>query len=124
MNRFASAVGLLPELSESFTRVSHGPSSTQSCILYVEGPLRLPVTPDLRVAVRTALRQGMRRLVLDLTGVTGIDAAGVGELVRAYNMTAAAAGVLQVQNTTPWVRHVLELVGLFRVLTETEPLPG
>jgi anti-anti-sigma factor len=124
MNRFASAVGLLPEPSGPLVTVSRGPCSTQSCILYVEGPFRFPVTPDLRAAVRTALRQGIRRLEVDLTGVPRIDAAGVGELVRAYNMTAAAAGVLQIRNTTPWVRHVLELVGLFTVLSEGEPLPG
>ena len=79
---------------------------------------------ERRVPIFLDQRQGIRRLEVDLTGVPRIDAAGVGELVRAYNMTAAAAGVLQIRNTTPWVRHVLELVGLFTVLSEGEPLPG
>lgn len=117
MKRFASALGSLSEAPPRFATVSRGPCSTQACVLYVEGPLRIPVAADLRDAVRTALRQGMRRLVLDLAYVSRIDAAGVGELIRAYNMAVAADGVLYIQNTPAWVRRMLELVGLFAILT-------
>jgi anti-anti-sigma factor len=55
--------------------------------------------------------------VLDLTRVSRLDAAGVGELVRAYNMTMAAQGVLRIAHPTAWVRQILERVGLFDILT-------
>ena len=118
MKRFASALGSLSEAPPRSATVSRGPCSTQACVLYVEGPLRIPIAADLRVAVHTALRQGRRRLVLDLAYVSRIDAAGVGELVRAYNMAVAADGILCIQNAPAWVRRILELVGLFTILTK------
>jgi anti-anti-sigma factor len=63
--------------------------------------------------VRTLLRRGERRIVLDLAGVSRIDAAGIGELVRAYNIAIASNGALRIVNTTPRVREMLERVGLF-----------
>jgi anti-anti-sigma regulatory factor len=51
--------------------------------------------------------------VLDLAGIARIDAAGIGELVRAYNIAIARDGALRIANTNPWVREMLERVGLF-----------
>jgi anti-anti-sigma factor len=72
---------------------------------------------DLRHRVRALLRRGERSLVLDLARVSRIDAAGVGELVRAYNMTLAANGVLRTVHANGWVREILSRVGLFEILT-------
>ena len=77
---------------------------------------RLPLNDELPHLVRTLLRCGEGRVVLDLTGVATIDAAGIGELVQAYNVASAADGVLQIANTTSRVREMLERVGLFDVL--------
>ena len=74
---------------------------------------RLPFTESCRHMVRTLLRRGERRIVLDLAGVSRIDAAGIGELVRAYNIAIASNGALRIVNTTPRVREMLERVGLF-----------
>ena len=73
-----------------------GPCPRSVCVVAIEGPLRRPINRELRHRVRALLCRGERRLVLDLTQVSRIDAAGVGELVRAYNMTAASNGVLRV----------------------------
>jgi anti-anti-sigma factor len=86
-------------------------------VVSIEGPLRLPINRELRHKVRALLCRGERRLVLDLTQVSRIDAAGVGELVRAYNMTAASNGMLRVAHATARVTQILERVGLFNVLT-------
>jgi anti-anti-sigma factor len=93
-----------------------GPCSESFCTIYVEGSLRVPVSRELRRRVRTLLRRGARGIVVDLDGVTRIDAAGVGELVRAYNMTSAAAGFLRIVHATTWVRETLSRVGLFELL--------
>jgi anti-anti-sigma factor len=124
MSRFASALGSLSEATPSVATVSRGPSIGHALVLYLAGPFRIPISEDLHVAVSTALRQGINRIVLDLADVSRIDAAGVGELVRAYNLTVAVDGVLRVQNTPPWVRRVLELVGLFTILTNGERRRG
>jgi anti-anti-sigma factor len=83
----------------------------------IDGPLRAPVNRELRHRVRALRRRGERTIVLDLARVSRIDAAGVGELVRAYNMTNAPNGVLQIVHASTWVREILERVGLFEILT-------
>ena len=88
-----------------------------SRIVAVEGPLRMPVNRAVRDNVRALLRQGERVIVLDLAAVTRIDAAGVGELVRAFNMAAAVNGRLRITNASPWVSEVLERAGVFDLLT-------
>jgi anti-anti-sigma factor len=107
------------DISHSGGAMTVGPGgcSESFCTIYVEGPLRLPVNRDLHRSVRTLLRQGERDIVLDLAAVTRIDAAGVGELVRAYNMTNAAAGYLRVVHTNRWVREILNRVGLYELLS-------
>jgi anti-anti-sigma factor len=85
--------------------------------LCVEDGLRAPVGPELRRSVRTLLSQGDRDIVLDLTRVSEIDAAGVGELVRAYNLAAASEGGLRIMCASPWVREMLHRAGLFELLS-------
>jgi anti-anti-sigma factor len=86
-------------------------------IVRVEGGLRAPVSRVLRHNVRTLLLRGERRIVLDLSAVSKIDAAGVGELVRTLNMTSAAHGGLQIVKTTARVRAILERANLFALLS-------
>jgi anti-anti-sigma factor len=88
-----------------------------SGVVPVEGPLRVPVNRAVRDNVRALLRRGERVIVLDLAEVTRIDAAGVGELVRAFKLTAAVNGRLWITNASPWVRKVLERAGVFDLLT-------
>jgi anti-anti-sigma factor len=94
-----------------------GPCSREFCTVYMEGALRVPVSRDLRDNVRTLLHRGERAIVVDLARVSLIDAAGVGELVRAYNMTTARNGLLRIVHATGWVREVLARVGLFEILS-------
>ena len=91
--------------------------SSEPYLLSVEGALRWPVGRDLRERVRCLLRRCARRILLDLDRVSRIDAAGVGELVRAYNMTTAVDGSLRIAGATGSVREVLERVGLFDLLS-------
>jgi len=97
-----------------------GPCSRHSSILYVDGPLRLPIQRRLRDDVRALLHTGERCIVVDLARVSSIDAAGVGELVRAYNMASAVNGFLRIAHPSGWVREILERVGLAGLLTAEE----
>jgi anti-anti-sigma regulatory factor len=98
--------------------VFRGPCSDRRCVLYLEGPLRIPLNGELRHHVRALLRRGERVIQLDLSRVPKIDAGGIGELVRAYNMATEADGVLQIAWPTAWVRELLQRVGLFDVLSQ------
>jgi anti-sigma B factor antagonist len=90
---------------------------SQTSILYLDGPLHARQAAELRDDVQARLRRGERTIVLCLARVSELDAAGMGELVRAYNMTTAAAGTLRVTAATGRVRKLLDRVGLFEILT-------
>ena len=107
----------LNHLSSTFV-VTRGPCSSHTVVLYLQGPLRIPLNGELKRNVRMLLRHGTRFVVLDLSGVPKIDAAGVGELVRVFNLTTSAGRVLRVVGATAWVRKILERVGLFGILNE------
>jgi anti-anti-sigma factor len=86
-------------------------------VLQAEGPLHAQLGAALRHMVQMLLHRGERTIVLSLARVTTLDAAGVGELVRAHNMAAAANGRLRITNTTDTVRTVLDRLGLLDVLS-------
>src|SRR5947207_3013200 len=88
------------------------PCLNTGSVLYIDGRLRAPMDREMRHQVRALLGRGERQIVLDLTRVSSIDAAGIGELVRAHNMTRAVNGALRVANPTHWVRHAIECAGL------------
>ena len=91
--------------------------SNRAHIVHVRDSLQMPASPILRQGVRSLLRLGERRIVLDLSAVSSIDAAGVGELVRTFNITAADNGALRIVNATEWVREILERAHLFDLLS-------
>jgi anti-anti-sigma factor len=82
-------------------------------VLHVQGPLRVPTDDEVRHDVRALLCRGERSIVLDLGRVSAIDAAGVGQLVRAYNLTRAVNGTLRIKHAAPKVREMLIRAGLF-----------
>ena len=85
-------------------------------ILPLEGALRAPATVKLRRRVEALLGGGERQVVLDLADVSEIDAAGIGELVRAFNAMTAAGGVLQVAHASQHVRKLLQVTGVLTLL--------
>ena len=92
-------------------------------VVVVEAPLRSPYGGRLMARVRGLLRRGERTIVVDLEQVSSIGADGIGELVRAYNEVVEADGVLRIVRVQPWVRTLLQLVGLFGLLSGSEPEP-
>jgi anti-anti-sigma factor len=96
-----------------------GHRSRNTASLHVCDWLRIPHIGELRRSVQALLLAGERRIVLDLARVPRIDAAGVGELVRAYNMTTAVDGMFSIVHETRFVREILVRVGLFDRISAT-----
>ena len=94
------------------------PRFNDAVTLRVRDPLHAPIDGELRSRVLTLLRSGERDIVLDLAGVSSIDAAGVGELARLYRLATAANGALHVVRPTRRVREVLDRVGVIEILTQ------
>jgi ABC-type transporter Mla MlaB component len=93
-------------------------SSSNGPVVHLDDrSLRSPVDRGVGARVQSLLQRGERSIVLDLGRVASIDAAGMGELVRAYNLAAASDARLRISNTPARVRHLLERVGLFSRLS-------
>jgi anti-anti-sigma factor len=92
-------------------------SEPRSALLRVEGTLRAPVDVVLRSRVESLLHDGVRRVLLDLSRVANIDAAGVGELIHIYNASAAAGGAIEIARLGPHVRRMLDVTGVLGLLT-------
>src|SRR5262245_51904962 len=97
--------------------------STVHHIVPVEGALRVPFDAQIMQRVQAVLRGGARRVRLDLSRLSSIDAAGVGELVSAFNVTKAAGGVLDVSHASRRVRRILEVTGVYGLLTTCGAAP-
>ena len=56
------------------------------------------------------------KVVLELSGVSSIDSAGIGELVLLHTRARAKSADLKCANPSPWVRDLLDLTNLDSVL--------
>jgi anti-anti-sigma factor len=79
--------------------------------------LRAPVGMKLRRQVEVLLRRGQRSLVIDLSHVADLDAAGIGELVHLYRQALAADAVLRLAHAGGRVRRLLDRAGLVELLS-------
>lgn len=89
---------------------------TVPSVLHIQGALRAPVDTHLSERVQALLARGELGILLDLTRLSDIDAAGVGQLARTYAATSAAGGILQIANPSRRVRRLLEVAGLWSLL--------
>ena len=94
---------------------------SRSAVHCIHGALRMPLDDVLRSRVERLIQDGVRRVLLDLSGVSSIDAAGVGELVHLFITAAAAGGVLEIGRLRPRVRRVLEVTGVLGLLESNMP---
>jgi len=86
--------------------------------LAVQGRVDSYWAADLAAAIEAAIRQGARRLSLDLSEVTFLSSAGIGVLVRYQQQLEPAGGSLVVTVASPLVKKVLEMARLGTLLLE------
>jgi len=85
-------------------------------ILDIEGRIVLgDEIHQLRDAVRDLIKQGKKKIVLNLAGVDYIDSSGVGELVGSFTAVRNAGGELKLLNLTQKVQDVLYITKLYTV---------
>jgi anti-anti-sigma factor len=63
------------------------------------------------------------KVVLDLSAVSSIDSAGIGELIFLHTQAQAQNAELKYANPAPWVRELLDLTNVDSVL-EIHPSLG
>ena len=105
---------------------SEKPASKQDVlVMHLSGWLDQTSEEQLIAAVRTALHQGSRFLVLELSGVEMLTSAGVRALQRAHKLMTPETGTAPAQslklcNAPPHVYHVLKLTGLLQIIPNYE----
>ncbi len=90
--------------------VAHGEA------LALVGRLDVHAAADVRLALVDHLAAGSGPLVVDLAGITVVDATGLGVLVGAHRRAGRAGRALVLQDPSPTVARVLLLTRLERVL--------
>jgi anti-sigma B factor antagonist len=86
-------------------------------IVKVTGDITLNTGGDVQLKdkVQSLLHQGHGHLVVDLSGVSYIDSAGLGQLVQAYATTKNRGGSLKLLNVTKRLRDLLVVTKLLTV---------
>jgi anti-anti-sigma factor len=70
----------------------------------------------VREALLAALNHGARALIVEMTGTTFCDSAGITALVRAARRATATGATLRLAVAAPPVLRVLNLVGIDRLI--------
>ena len=86
-------------------------------IVTVTGDITLNKGGDvlLKDKVQSLIHQGQKNLLVDLSGVSYVDSAGLGELVQAYATTKNRGGALKLLNVTKRLRDLLVVTKLLTV---------
>jgi anti-sigma B factor antagonist len=89
----------------------------QVAIVTVTGDITLNKGGDvlLKDKVQSLIQQGHKNILLDLSGVSYVDSAGLGELVQAYATTKNRGGALKLLSVTKRLKDLLVVTKLLTV---------
>ena len=91
-------------------------------IVTINGDITLNKGGDvlLKDKVQSLIQQGHKNLLIDLSGVSYVDSAGLGELVQAYATTKNRGGALKLLNVTKRLKDLLVVTKLLTVFDTFE----
>ena len=101
-----------------------GVSDPLSAAVVLDGEIDISTCPAVRGLLMAAISGGNVHLAVDLSGVTFIDAGGIGVLVAAANRAQQAGGGLSLLAPSPQVRRLLDVFRLDAILPMAERLGG
>jgi len=92
-------------------------------VIDVFGQLRLGTgTSKIRDVVQELLRDGHKKLLLNMAEVLHIDSSGIGELVGCYTSARNQGGELKLLNLSKNVRNLLQVTRLYTVFDVQDDL--
>jgi anti-anti-sigma factor len=71
---------------------------------------------ELEQLRREVLEQNDSRVIIDLSRVTKIDSAGLGQLMGCYSHLVRNAGAMKIVNARPEIRRLLDMTGISMLL--------
>ena len=98
----------------SATIRENGPIS----LVYVTGSLTSFEIGGLRSTIAGLLKQGRRKIVLNLDGLRYLDSSGIGELVRNYMSVIKSGGEMKVVGLKPKVEEIFKVTQLHQIFQE------
>ena len=87
-------------------------------IVDLTGQLTSFASGALRDAVGGLIKQGRKKIVLNVVDLVYLDSSGVGELVNCYMAVIKQGGEMRVVGLTPKVEEILKITQLYRVFQE------
>ena len=87
-------------------------SDPPSAAVVLDGEIDISTCPAIRRFLLAAISGGHAHLAVDMSGVTFIDASGIGVLVAAASRARQAGGGLSLLAPSPQVRRLLDVFQL------------
>lgn len=86
------------------------------CVVSLDGRIGLgPEANSLRDNVKTLLANGKKKVVLNMSGVSLVDSAGLGTLVGLHHSVVSSGASLRLCNLSAMLGELLKITRLFTV---------
>ncbi len=92
--------------------------SGEVSIVDLTGQLTSFASGALRNTIADLIKQGRKKIVLNVGELVYLDSSGVGELVNCYMGVIKQSGEMKVVGLTPKVEEILKVTQLYRVFQE------
>lgn len=86
-------------------------------VVAVSGEVDIFTAPDLKRTIASAIEDGARHLVVDLTNTRFLDSTALGVLIGAVKRLRPLDGKLAIVNTEPSTAKTFQITGLDRIFT-------
>jgi anti-sigma B factor antagonist len=87
-------------------------------IVDLTGQLTSFASGALRDTIDGLMKQGRKRIVMNVGGLVYLDSSGVGELANCYMGVIKRGGEMKVVGLTPKVEEILKITQLYRIFQE------
>ena len=95
-----------------------------STVVWLRGEHDIATRTALVVGIARAARRDDRPLLVDLSGVTFMDASTIGAIVGSLNRERQRGQTLELRKPSPRARRVLELCGLTHLVHDPNAAPA
>lgn len=90
---------------------------TDTLVVVLKGRLTFgPDSRNLEEMLSTVAKEGAKKVVLDLGGLSYMDSAGLGTVVKAMTVIKQAGGNLRLAGATPFILSLFKMARLDTVL--------
>jgi anti-sigma B factor antagonist len=84
-------------------------------VIIVRGDVDIADADRLRDALADSRERGLRRLLIDLSGLAFIDSACIGALISGYQLARTAGIDVQVVRPSPFAYRLLQAMGMLQL---------